>query len=174
MFDVSDPGILPVIDNAILKLDVDVYKATGAYSFTVYRLTEAWAEMQVTWNDRLTSTAWSSGGGTCDFTSGVTVSGTIPLVHPPDYFIDIDVTDIVQDWEDGTPAYGFVVIPDNEPSSTYYQFYSREEPLYGGLVRDPQLIINSSEGAIPEPGTMLLLGTGVLGALGYRRRRRMK
>lgn len=28
--------------------------------------------------------------------------------------------------------------------------------------------------AIPEPGTMLLLGTGILGALGYIRRRRMK
>ncbi|HUW57091.1 MAG TPA: PEP-CTERM sorting domain-containing protein [Planctomycetota bacterium] len=27
---------------------------------------------------------------------------------------------------------------------------------------------------IPEPGTMLLLRTGVLGALGYVRRRRMR
>ena len=29
-------------------------------------------------------------------------------------------------------------------------------------------------GTIPEPGTMLLVGTAVLGVLGYLRRRRMK
>jgi hypothetical protein len=29
-------------------------------------------------------------------------------------------------------------------------------------------------GEIPEPGTLLLLGTGVLGVLGYMRRRRMQ
>ena len=42
--------------------------------------------------------------------------------------------------------------------------------ILNGIEFDP----NASEAPIPEPGTLLLLGSGVLGALGWVRRRRMK
>jgi hypothetical protein len=56
----------------------------------------------------------------------------------------------------------------NEPLSQDWATRARSSGAYV-----PTLYINYSGGTIPEPGTLLLLGTGVLGAMGLIRRKRM-
>jgi len=64
-FDLSavPPGV--VIDDATLNL----YETSGvgpSFTASVYHVTFAWSEMQATWNDRLTGTAWNTAGGDWD------------------------------------------------------------------------------------------------------------
>jgi len=52
-----------------------------------------------------------------------------------------------------------------------YTFVSSE---ITSMTWDQGTVFGTQEPVIPEPGTLLLLGTGILGLLGYIRRRRMK
>ena len=85
-----------------------------------------------------------------------------------DKYVDFDLTDLVRRWDNGDATnYGVVLLLD-QGYGEYYVFPSEHAST-------PKLVITYEAGAgdVPEPGTMLLVGTGVLAVLGYMRRRRM-
>ena len=85
-----------------------------------------------------------------------------------------DVTDIVEAWDNDLGTlnnYGFVV-RNLTGVAKIYAFSS--ENYVNDVDSTPFLLVEYSTGVIPEPGTMLLLGTGVLGVIGYMRRKRMR
>lgn len=78
-----------------------------------------------------------------------------------------DITTLVANYADGSwTNMGFILWMENAV------YVEGEGTGYRLRLDDAVVEINFSE--IPEPGTLLLLGTGVLGALGVLRRRRIK
>jgi hypothetical protein len=115
--------------------------------FDVYRLTHSWREGiasewdgvansdsidGVTWNERWWGKDWDSSGGDYDSTP---VDSN--LVATADAWVDIDVTDVVQDWLDGTyENYGLIFI--NQSGSGYVRLRSAD---YSNSDRHPKLSV---------------------------------
>jgi len=82
----------------------------------------------------------------------------------------IDVTSFVSGlFPSGTNFVGFQLTELNPPD--YNNFYSSDE---GEVSFRPQMEIVYAPASVPEPSTMLLLGSGLLGLVGYGRRRLKK
>jgi len=117
-FDLSSIPPGSPINSARLQLYVNFLtnrpEAEGE-TLTVYQVTEDWAEMEATWNDRFTSPStqsWTNPGGTWTVIGATSV--TIPS-DPVGYWIEWTVTDIVKAWiENGEPNYGFIIVSDSE------------------------------------------------------------
>lgn len=105
----------------------------------VHRITQAWEEGSVTWDNRKTSTAWNSGGG--DFSSTVLATKNISW-YPPAYY-DIDLTSSVKDFVDGTYTnYGWILKFQSENTAQKYWDWHSKETSTGS--KKPSLIITSS------------------------------
>jgi hypothetical protein len=71
----------------------------AAFNIACHRLTAAWVEAQVTWNNRQTGTAWSTPGGDFASPAVVTISSPDnPSGWSTDYF---DITQLLKDWLNG-------------------------------------------------------------------------
>jgi hypothetical protein len=66
----------------------------------LYRLTSPWSEGSVTWNS-----PWLLPGG--DFDSSQAFASFLP--NQAGCMLEIDLTDLVQTWVNGTPNYGFLL-----------------------------------------------------------------
>ncbi len=79
---------------------------TGA-PLSIYRVIEAWIPDQATWNERFSGQAWGAPGadGAASY-DGAAVVGSCSTTGS----LAIDVTRIVQEWSDGAPNHGVVVV----------------------------------------------------------------
>lgn len=161
----SGTGQIPLgstINNATLRLYLyGVQNPTQVLG--VYNITTNWAGSS-TWN--------SLGGGITpgvNAESGAAATATNLAVG----WLGIDVASSLQAWADGSlPNQGWAILAETSPWASAL-FLSSD---YGIASFRPTLSVDyttPSAGA-PEPGTLLLVGSAALAALGLRRRRRRR
>lgn len=108
--DLSSLPLGGMVSSATLRLWGTLNNNTLPNAF-IQAVLKDWAEAQVTWNDRLTATAWSTAGlgeGT-DCTSTKYWEGDI-VIGAVDEWIEFDITSLVSEWLSGSLFnYGLVI-----------------------------------------------------------------
>lgn len=113
-------------------------------TMSIYRLTQAWTEMGVTWNRYNGANSWATGGG--DYDGTVRASSTAnPGVGEA---ITWDVTGLAQDWANGTYANnGLIII--NSGTTSGLHFASKEN---GTAAYRPVLAVSFTTPSTPPAG----------------------
>jgi subtilisin-like proprotein convertase family protein len=133
----TGPGPAVPITDVILSatLNVVVYNYVDL-PISFFQLTESWVEMEATWTNRTTASAWTGAGASAGSREAVACAQIdLDAMGPK----SADVTSCLQSWQAGTPNYGWVV---QEPATTNGSgFYSSEQ---GDLGLRPSLSILTS------------------------------
>jgi uncharacterized protein YjiK len=98
----------------------------------VHRVTSDWLESQVTWDESSTSTSWITAGGDFDTTA---VASFAPDIDGQ--YREIDVTDVTQDWVNGTSANHGLLLRSTGANGEV-KFKSKEE---GDSDKHPKLCV---------------------------------
>ena len=124
----------------------------------IYQISQQWSENEVTWNS-----PWTLPGNGEDLDDLFPVSGdfvTMPFTGESpteENTIHIDVTALVQNWADGDPINGFMVVSGN-PSSNY--FFTKEASGADGLTGAAVLAIDFTQ-APPPPNQLPIANAGM-------------
>ncbi|MGD9778752.1 disaggregatase related repeat-containing protein, partial [Methanomethylovorans sp.] len=135
-FDLSDYKTTDTISKATLSLYW--YYPTGATRTSdtvveVYRPAAEWDPKYVTWNNRVSGTAWSTAGGSWYDKNGV-AQGSTPYASltfpartvPGNKYYDFDVTQLVQEYVSGKNKNTGLFLKARTESGNYIAFYSSE------------------------------------------------
>ena len=176
-FDLPGDFVGGTVNSAALRLDVySTYFTAGTVD--VYRSLLPWVEGATSqvWNSPANYTiydyslSWNTPGALgagSDYDNSEVASAS--FIKGYTGWLSIDVTGLVDDWAAGTTNHGFELQGGSFEMCLY--FYTKEAEVAGNG-NAPELVLDYDP--IPEPATMLLIGTGVLGLLGWARRRRMR
>lgn len=151
-----------IINSVILTVNVIFHLPAGgtgpASTFDLRRVLQDWGEMEATWDNRLSTTAWNSPGaagagdsiGTASST--VFVSGLGSYVFPSTAALVADVQDCVAN--PGT-NFGWLLMSESEATpQTARHFASREDP-----VNTPYIVVDYS----PPPPPLVISGCTLIG-----------
>jgi len=120
-FDLSSLAPGTPVAKAVLRLYVDRNETTATATLQAYTLTQEWGEAQATWNDRLTSVAWSTGGG--DYATPA-VATTVVGARVEHRWLEIDLTAVVQGWVDTPLSNQGLILTSNQDRTI--RIFSRE------------------------------------------------
>ncbi len=156
----NNPGQIPLgstITNAMIRFYV---YSGSSNTVDVYRMTTAWNESS-TWN--------SLGGGITPGTDAAATPDASYQSKDKYTFFGIDVATSLQAWADGEVNLGWGFINRGSDGVDYASF--DKSTIYKRPTLDVSFI--APVGGVPEPGTLLMAASGLLGGLAaYRRRRR--
>ena len=177
-FDLPGDLVGGTLNSATLRLDVySTYFTAGTVD--VYRSLVPWVEgpASQTWDAPANWLIYDYGqnwntngamGATSDYDNSEVASAA--FVYGYTGWLSIDVAGLVDDWVNNTATnYGFELLAGSLDVCLYS--HSREGET-GGYGNAPELVLDYTP--IPEPATLFLIGTGLLGLLGRARRRRMR
>ena len=158
----DNPGQIPLgstISNAMLRF----YEYNGSSrERDVYQMTAGWDG----------SSTWNSMGGGVTVGSQTTGSPVASYTQKNQGFFGIDVTSSLQAWADGAANHGWVIMGnanDGYDWSAVYSLANKNASLRPTLTVE----FTSPSSGVPEPGTLLLMGSALtVAAVRYRRRRR--
>ena len=105
-FDTSGYAPGTVLQNAVLRVYVETNNLVSDATLSAWRLTEGWAESQVSWNERGTGVPWTSPGGSYSVPAGTSGVVGVGVAHT---WYELDITPLVQQWVD-FPAQNFGVL----------------------------------------------------------------
>jgi hypothetical protein len=128
-----------LVRSATLKLQ----KLSGNdQAISLYRLLNNWTETQATWNNRLTSTAWSTPGGDYNPSQLIDATGT-----PVSNIFNWNATGILQNMVCSSylyPNYGFIIRVDETGGNRLTIFASRENNTAGVIKPSLQVTFDSA------------------------------
>lgn len=170
-FDLSSIPSGLEVTNATLTLYAWANTHYGPVSQTVsaYRMLVDWEESQLNWYIRKTGVSWNNNGCINDgVDANVNAEDSVNIYYSagPPVACSFNLTKLVQDWYKGiVPNYGIFLRGANESTiGKEITFASSNNPIASFR---PKLEVT----VIPEPGTFLLLGTGLLGLAAKLRRK---
>ena len=110
-------------DHTIVNANISIYISSiggNGVNTTIHRITSAWAEAEATWNNKTTSSGWTSAGG--DYAS---LLDSENLTSSQWYTFSI--TEAVRGWVNSTyNNYGLMLVASNPSSGDYIKFYSSD------------------------------------------------
>lgn len=138
-FDVSSVPVYHQITQATLRLYVSASDGIDL-EIQAWSCGNNWDEMQATWDDRLTATAWDTVGG--DFLK--MPGGTQVVSGDVGSWVEIDVTEIVRSWTEGSLTNsGLLLKPLYVMATTYPARVSFDTTETPG--NTPQLVITHGD-----------------------------
>lgn len=183
-FDLSAlPSTLSSATEVTLELtEQGAFNAHHQYRAHIYAVTEAWDSATVTWNSRDATHAWSTPGGSIDFSKDWASTPFRSAGGEYTQSVYFSMTDLTNAWRSGAmPNHGFVVFPeilimDNDSPGTpggasLWNNYTSlalsaadsafRPRLIFGDVRSPDLILQPMIASIPEPDAWIMIVVGL-------------
>jgi len=122
---VSDLPAGAVIEKATISLkalDLNVV-GTGNPVFTMYEMATSWFENETTWNNAVTSVAWTNPGG--DFTN-TAVSNSVTVDESEKWYTWSLKKELIQEKIESGTTYGFIMKGSVETGTTQAEFAMSE------------------------------------------------
>ncbi len=123
--DIIGRGFNQVPENSIIKnANLTFYVSDTGDQVDVYQILENWTENQVTYNNRLSGTPWSSTGCSGSPSRSIIISDSFTASSIGKY--TINVTNSLKDWVSGSGNYGWIF---NMPTSNGINILSNEHSV---------------------------------------------
>ncbi|MFH1521439.1 MAG: DNRLRE domain-containing protein [archaeon] len=142
-FNLSSIPSTDTIVDAVIQIYLESASGNANVTVKAYRLTSEWIEAEASWNDRITSTAWSSTGGDYDSSE----IDTQIFSNSSGNYYNFTITEAVAGWtSESYNNYGIILVSSNTFAGNYSQISSSDSATAS---QRPQIIVEHTPNAIP-------------------------